>query len=320
MNILVTGGSGFIGQALIARVLSSGSIQIDGKPQAVTSITSFDQVAGPLLDTRIRYVTGDIGSAGTVNTLVSADTAVVVHLAAVVSGTAEANFDLGMQVNLDGTRYLLEACRAYKTAPRFLFSSSLAVFGGQLPKVVTDSVTPTPQGSYGMQKLIGEHLVQDYTRKGFVDGRSVRLPTVTVRPGKPNGAASSFASGIVREPLNGVEALLPVALSTCMWVTSPRNVVTMLLHAIDLPAQRWGWFRSLNLPGLTVSMQEILTALSEQAGPEVRALVKEHINPDIVKLVDTWPAQFDTRRAQDLGFTPDPHFASILRQYIADHK
>jgi D-erythronate 2-dehydrogenase len=319
MNVLVTGGSGFLGQAIIQKLLSTGTMNLDGNAIKIDSITAFDQTRGAILDTRIRYVVGDMGSLGTVNTLVSGQTKVVIHLAAVVSGTAEADFDLGMRVNVDGTRYLLEACRAHKQVPRFLFSSSVAVFGGVLPSPVQDNTPPTPQGSYGIQKFIGEQLVQDYSRKGFIDGRSVRIPTVTVRPGTPNGAASGFASGIVREPLAGIAAVLPVPQSTKMWVASPRAAVSMLLHAIDLPAQRWGWFRSINLPGLTVSMQEVLIELEKSAGPKVRALVTEKHDPNIVRLVDSWPASFNTARGRELGFVPDNNFADMLQQYRQDH-
>jgi nucleoside-diphosphate-sugar epimerase len=244
---------------------------------------------------------------------------VVVHLAAVVSGTAEADFDLGMRVNLDGTRHLLEACRALGTAPRLLFSSSIAVFGGALPPVVDDSTTPTPQGSYGIQKLIGEHLVQDYTRKGFIDGRAVRVPTVVVRPGRPNGAASGFASGIIREPLAGLDAPLPVPPETEMWVASPRTVVGMLLHALALSPSDWGWQRSLNLPGLTVSMREEIEALRAVAGETVAARIHGAPDESVMRLVRTWAARFDTARADALGFTADADFASIVRAYIEDN-
>jgi nucleoside-diphosphate-sugar epimerase len=243
----------------------------------------------------------------------------VVHLAAVVSGTAEADFDLGMRVNLDGTRHLLEACRALGTAPRLLFSSSIAVFGGALPPVVSDATTPTPQGSYGIQKLIGELLVQDFTRKGFVDGRAVRVPTVVVRPGRPNGAASGFASGIIREPLAGVDAPLPVPPETEMWVASPRAVVGMLLHALALSPAEWGWHRSLNLPGLTVSMHEEIAALRAVAGEAVAARLRPAPDEAVMRLVRTWAARFDTARASSMGFVADADFASIVRAYVEEN-
>jgi nucleoside-diphosphate-sugar epimerase len=254
-----------------------------------------------------------------VRALVGPDTSVVVHLAAVVSGTAEADFDLGMRVNLDGTRHLLQACRAAGQSPRVLFSSSIAVFGGDLPDVVTDATTPTPQGSYGIQKLIGELLVQDCTRKGFIDGRAVRVPTVVVRPGRPNGAASGFASGIIREPLAGLDAPLPVPPETRMWIASPRAVVGMMLHALALSPREWGWHRSLNLPGLTASMHEEIAALREVAGDAVAARIRPAPDAAVQRLVSTWAARFDTSRADAMGFRADADVTSIVRAYVEDN-
>ncbi|MFN7642407.1 MAG: D-erythronate dehydrogenase [Burkholderiales bacterium] len=323
MEILVTGGAGFLGQQLIARVLAKGTLRLadaqGASDEPVSCIVCFDVGEGAIRDPRVKNVAGDISDPAQVRALVSKDTGAVVHLAAVVSGTAEADFDLGMRVNLDGTRHLLEACRALGTAPRLLFSSSIAVFGGALPTVVTDATTPTPQGSYGIQKLVGELLVQDYTRKGFIDGRAVRVPTVVVRPGRPNGAASGFASGIIREPLSGIDAPLPVPPETEMWVASPRTVVGMLLRALELAPQDWGWHRSLNLPGLTVSMHEELAALRAVAGDAVAARVRPALDENVMRLVRTWAARFDTARASAMGFTADADFASIVRAYVEDN-
>jgi nucleoside-diphosphate-sugar epimerase len=323
MKMLITGGAGFLGQQLTARVLAGGGLRLDdaggGRDARVDRIVCFDQGLGAIRDARVHNVAGDISDARQVHELVDRDTGVVVHLAAVVSGTAEADFDLGMRVNLDGTRHLLEACRAAGQVPRVLFSSSIAVFGGALPPVVTDATTPTPQGSYGIQKLIGELLVQDYTRKGFIDGRAVRVPTVVVRPGRPNGAASGFASGIIREPLAGIEARLPVPAETEMWVASPRTVVGMLLHALGLAPQAWGWQRSLNLPGLTVSMRDEIAALRAVAGDAVAARIVPDPDEAVMRLVRTWAARFDTARAREMGFTADADFESIVRGYIEDN-
>jgi len=323
MKILVTGGAGFLGQQLIARLLGDGRVRLDddGGPreEAVSQIVCFDQSAGAIDDPRVHNRTGDISDPALVRTLVDRDTGLVVHLAAVVSGTAEADFDLGMRVNLDGTRALLDACRACGHAPRLLFASSVAVFGGMLPPVVTDATTPTPQGSYGIQKLIGELLVQDYTRKGFIDGRAVRVPTVVVRPGRPNGAASGFASGIVREPLAGLEAVLPVPLETEMWIAAPHTVVSMLLHAVALPPRAWGWHRSLNLPGLTVSMAEVVAALRAVAGDAVAARIRRQPDETVMRLVRSWASRFDTARADAMGFTADTDFETIVRAYVAHH-
>lgn len=319
MKILVTGGAGFLGQQLIAKLLSNQSVSCDGRATPIESIICFDQGLGAIDDSKVRNVAGDIADQALLRSLIGRDAGVIVHLAAVVSGTAEADFDLGMRVNLDGARALLEAARAGKHRPRILFSSSIAAFGGALPDVVTDSLTPAPQSSYGTQKVIGEYLVADYTRKGFIDGRSVRVPTVVVRPGKPNGAASGFASGIIREPLAGVETALPVDPATQMWVASPRAVIGMFLHAIDLPEAAWGWNRALNLPGLVVSMREELDSLKRIGGEQAAARVRHQPDPSIEKLVKTWAGRFDTSRAKQMGFSADRDFDAIVRAYIEDN-
>ena len=325
MNILITGGAGFLGTQLARALADAGTIALadaSGKTctESIDRITCFDVVAGTLEHPSVVNRAGDIADPKTVDALVDRDTGIVVHLAAVVSGTAEADFDLGMKVNLDGTRNLLEACRRAGHKPRLLFSSSIAVFGGDLPAIVTDATTPTPQGSYGAQKLIGELLVQDMTRKGFIDGRAVRVPTVVVRPGKPNGAASGFASGIIREPLAGIEAVLPVPPETAMWIASPRAVVGMFLHALELGARDWGWHRSLNLPGLTATMAEELDALAQFAGNAATGLVKPRIDESVMRLVTTWAGRFDTARARAMGFKADADVAAIVRNYIEDNR
>ena len=325
MKVLITGGGGFLGRQLAETIARAGHLDLADaagtrRAQAVERITCFDVVPGAAEGRGIVNVAGDITDPKTVASLIDADTGVVIHLAAVVSGTAEADFDLGMRVNLDGTRHLLEACRRVGQKPRLLFSSSIAVFGGDLPPVVTDATTPTPQGSYGIQKLMGELLVQDYTRKGYIDGRSVRVPTVVVRPGRPNGAASGFASGIVREPLSGVDAILPVPPATRMWIASPRAVVGMFLHALALSPGDWGWQRSVNLPGLVASMEEELAQLRAVAGNEAVARVRHQPDEAVMRLVRTWAANFDTSRARDLGFRADPDCAAIIRAYVEDNR
>ncbi len=324
MKVLVTGGGGFLGRQLAETLAGAGKIDLADasgaiRSQPIDTITCFDVVKGSAQGRGIVNVAGDITDASTVAGLVDRDTGVVIHLAAVVSGTAEADFDLGMRVNLDGTRHLLEACRQLGHQPRLLFSSSIAVFGGDLPPTVTDATTPTPQGSYGIQKLMAELLVQDYTRKGFIDGRSVRVPTVVVRPGAPNGAASGFASGIIREPLAGVEAILPVPPATEMWIASPRAVIGMFLHALALSPADWGWHRSLNLPGLVASMEQELAELRAVAGAEVVARVKHQPDEAVMKLVRTWAARFDTSRAKAMGFKADADCAAIVRAYVEDN-
>ena len=322
MNVLVTGGAGFIGQQLIRALLDRGSLIVDdsGRASQITRIICFDVGPGAIVEPRVDNRSGNIADAALVRTLIDADTRLVVHLAAVVSGTAEANFDLGMSVNLDGARSVLDALRAQGNQARLLFSSSIAVFGGNLPALVTDATTPTPQGSYGIQKYIGEQLVQDFTRKGFIDGRSVRIPTVVVRPGKPNGAASGFASNIIREPLAGVAVTLPVDPATQMWIASPRAVVRMLLHAIETPTSTWGWHRAINLPGFVASMHEEIAALRQYAGDEAVALIKHEPDPKVMALVKTWAANFDTSRANAMGFSADRNIDEIVRGYIEDNR
>jgi nucleoside-diphosphate-sugar epimerase len=200
-----------------------------------------------------------------------------------------------------------------------VFSSSVAVFGGVLPAVVDDSTTPMPQSSYGVQKLIGELLVGDYSRKGYVDGRAVRLPTIVVRPGKPNAAASSFASGIIREPLAGEEAVCPVDPGTSMWVLSPAAAIANLLHAHELPAERWTGPRSLSLPGITVSVRAMLDALEAVGGGQARRRVRMQPDPRIEAIVRTWPARFDTARADAMGFVRDEDFESVVRRYAQEY-
>lgn len=325
MKVVITGGAGFVGQRLAQALLSGPGLTLRNEPgepdapQPVTSIVSLDQAEGALSDPRITYVTGDVASTELIRQVIDEQVAVVYHLAAVVSGTAEADFDLGQRVNIAGTRLVLQRCRELGTCPRVVFSSSIAVFGGDLPAVVTDATMPMPQGSYGIQKLIGELLVQDYSRKGFIHGCSLRLPTVVVRPGKPNGAASSFASGIIREPLAGQAMALPVDPSTRMWSASPAVVVSNLVHAVQLAPQAWGNWRSINLPGLTHSMHDALDALQALGGQSVRELVQMQPDADIERLVSTWAAELDTARALKLGFVADPDFMSIVRAYVNDY-
>jgi nucleoside-diphosphate-sugar epimerase len=244
------------------------------------------------------------------------DTDAVFHLAAVVSGAAEADFDLGMRVNLQGTELLLAQMRKCVRPPRLVYTSSVAAFGGELPAALDDTTIANPQTSYGTQKVIGEYLVSDYSRKGFLDGRSLRLPTIVVRAGKPNAAASSFASGILREPLNGVVSECPVAPETGVWLLSPRRVVEAFLHAWELPAQAWGAQRWLNLPGITASVAEMVEALKRVAGAKVAERVVYRADARIQAIVKTWPVNFRTPRALAMGFKADPDVDTIIRDYV----
>ena len=318
MHVLITGGAGFLGKALAARLLERGHLSgADGADESIDQITLTDMVrADGLDDPRLSQVAGDIADRALLERLVTPDTTAIFHLAAVVSGQAEADFDLGMRVNLDGTRALLEVCRGVGHRPRVVFASSVAVYGGALPEVVLESTPLTPQTSYGTQKAIAELLVADYTRKGFIDGRSLRLPTVTVRSGKPNAAASSFASGIIREPVNGEESVCPVDRSTRMWVISPESTVNGFIHAHELPAGRLGFQRSISLPGLSVTVGEMAAALERVAGADAAARIRWQPDPRITKLVDTWPGMLDASRGRELGFPHDENFDAIVRAYI----
>ena len=320
MRIVITGGAGFLGRRLALQLLERGTLtDATGRSREIAQIVLLDVVPAALpADPRLTSLAGDLADPAVVERAVTHDTDTVFHLAAVVSGQAEADFDLGMRVNLDATRLLLERCRTLAACPKFVFTSSLAVFGGPLPDPVTDDAPVTPQASYGAQKLIGEYLVYDMTRKGFIDGRSLRLPTVTVRPGKPNKAASSFASGIIREPLSGVDAICPVAPATRMWVQSPRAVIANLIIGHEAPATSFAYTRSVNVPGICVPVADMVAALRKVAGDAVAARVKWIHDPVIDRIVATWPANFAPKQGPALGMKADTDFESIVRAYIAD--
>jgi nucleoside-diphosphate-sugar epimerase len=318
MKILITGGGGFLGGRLARALLARG--RLGGA--AISRITLLDgafSTPAPL-DPRLEAVTGDISDPQVVKRVADPETDAVFHLAAVVSGAAEADFDLGMRVNLEGSRLLLERLRHCRKPPRLVFASSVAAFGGALPPVIEDATPPAPQTSYGTQKVIGEFLVGDYSRKGFIDGRSLRLPTIVVRSGKPNAAASSFASGIVREPLNGLVSECPVGPETSVWLLSPRLVVEAFIHALELPAAVLGTQRTVNLPGITATVGEMLEALTRVAGAETAARVHWKPDPRIQTIIGNWPTRFNTARALELGFRADHDIESIIRGYIADEQ
>ena len=310
MKILITGGAGFLGKRLVARLLARADID---------EIVLVDMApAEGLADPRVRTVAGDIADSTLMASLVDARTAGVFHLAAVVSGQAEADFELGMRINLDASRLLLDLCRQRGHKPRVVFTSSVAVYGGDLPDVVTDDLALRPASSYGTQKAIAELLLADYSRRGFVDGRVLRLPTVSVRPGLPNKAASSFASGIIREPLNGEDAVCPVAPETRLWLLSPRCAIDCLIHGFDLDADALGRQRAINLPGITVTAGEMVASLRRVAGEEVASRVHWERDAAIERIVGTWPGAWNAARAETLGFKGDANFEQIVRAYIAD--
>jgi nucleoside-diphosphate-sugar epimerase len=317
MHVVITGGAGFLGQRLARELLRRGSLRgADGAAQPIAGITLVDVVPGALAHERVRSVAGDIADAAVLADAITPATQAVFHLAAVVSGQAEADFELGMRVNLDATRALLERCRQLQTCPRVVFTSSVAVYG---PAEAVDDDTPLrPQSSYGIQKAIGELLLADYSRRGFVDGRCLRLPTICVRPGKPNQAASSFVSGVIREPLGGADSVCPVDLAVRVWLLSPRRAIECLLAGFELDAQALQGQRSINLPGLSVSVAEMLQALERVAGPAARRHVRMEKDPAIERIVASWPGAWDTRRALALGLQGDESFDAIVRGYIED--
>ena len=321
MRIVITGGAGFLGSRLARKLLERGYLtEASGNKRDIRSLVLLD-VAAPHVtsdDPRVTTIVGDLADPAVVARAVTSDTDTIFHLAAVVSGHAEADFDTGMRVNLDATRALLERCRRLDAKPKFVFASSLAVFGGPLPDPVPDDAALTPQTSYGAQKAMCEFLVQDMSRKGFIDGRSLRLPTITVRPGKPNKAASSFASGIIREPLSGIDAICPVGPATRMWIQSPRAVVDNFIIGHEAPATAFAHTRSINVPGICVGVKEMVDALRAVAGEAVADRVKWELDPRIDAIVQTWAANFAPKLGPALGMKADHDFESIIRAYIAD--
>jgi nucleoside-diphosphate-sugar epimerase len=271
-------------------------------------------------DPRVDSRTGTITDDSFTSSIVEADVDVVYHLAAVVSGQAEAEFDLGMRVNVDATRALLDMCRRLVKPPRFVFTSTLAVFGGSLPAVVPDDIAVAPQSSYGSEKAIAELLVNEYSRKRFVDGIVCRLPTVAVRPGTANAAASSFVSGIIREPLAGIDTVCPVPLDTRLWISSPELATANLVHAARVQTSELEDRRAVNLPGLSVTPEEMMDSLERVAGAAVRARVRCELDRRIMHIVCTWPGAFDVSRALRLRFSADRDIDSLVRQFMAERR
>ncbi len=322
MNVAITGAAGFLGARLARRLLAANALAgRDGTEARVERLVLLDAAAPPpdlAADPRVAVVTGDITDRATLERALPAGTDSVFHLAAVVSAGAEEDFDLGMAVNLDATRAILEICRGHGTRPRLVFASSCAAFGGDTPETVADMTARTPQTSYGAQKAIGELLVNDYSRKGFVDGRALRFPTVAVRPGKPNKAASTFASSIIREPLQGQRAVCPVSPESRMFLASPRTVVENVVRAHNLPEAAWGPSREATLPGFTIAVGAMAEALARVAGPAAAARIDWEPDPFTQAIVDGWPPQFDTAKARALGFAADESMDAVIRAFVED--
>jgi nucleoside-diphosphate-sugar epimerase len=316
MRVLVTGAAGMIGRKLVARLVGDGTVV----GRDITALDLHDIVAPskPEAEFPCETFAGDLSDPEQIATLIGRSPDVVFHLAGIVSGEAEADFDLGYRVNLDGTRAFFDAIRLSGICPRVVFSSSIAVFGGPFPDVIPDDFHTVPLSSYGTQKLVGEALLTDYSRRGFVDGVGIRLPTICVRPGKPNKAASSFFSGIIREPLDGNQASLPVPRSVVHTHASPRSAVNFLIHAAGLPSEAIGQRRCLNMPGVAVTVGEQIEALARVGGKDVAALVRDEPDEAVWALVKNWPTRFEAKRARDLGFEAETSFDEIVRIHIEE--
>ena len=320
MHVLVLGAAGMVGRKLCERLLRDGRL---GKAE-ISRLTMHDVVAPRKPENEpfpVEVVAGDFAVAGAAEKLIAGRPEVIFHLAAIVSGEAELDFDKGYRINLDGTRMLLDAVRlaggGYK--PRLVFTSSIAVFGAPFPAKIGDEFFNTPLLSYGTQKAIGELLLSDYSRRGFIDGISIRLPTICIRPGLPNKAASGFFSNILREPLAGKEAILPVSEEVRHWHATPRSAVGFLLHAATMDLAKVGPRRALTMPGLSATVGEQIAALKRVAGEKVAARIKREPDPFIVGIVDGWPRDFEATRARQLGFTTaEKTFDDIIRIHIED--
>ena len=319
MHILITGAAGMIGRKLTARLVEDKSL--NGEP--IEALTLIDVVAPQRPDKftgKVEAAAADIADPNAVRAAVAGRPDVVFHLAGVVSAEAELDFEKGMRVNLDGSRTLFEAVRAvgdgYK--PRLVFSSSIAVFGAPFPSAIADDFFLTPLTSYGTQKAMVELLLSDYTRRGFIDGIGIRLPSIVVRPGRPNKAASGFFSSIIREPLAGEEALLPVEDSVLHWHASPRAAVGFLIHAAGLDAAKLGPRINLTMPGVCCTVGEQIAALRRIAGDKVAARIRRAPDPLVARIVAGWPSRFDPSRAVALGFRAEASFDDIIHIHIAD--
>lgn len=321
LRILVTGAAGFIGQMVVKALAAQDVLLLNGSERRISAILATDIATAPLADLaghhrRVHALPGTLSSPEVLVRITEDAPDLVVHLAAVVSGQAEADYDLGMAVNLQATIDLINACRRMPKPPVFLFSSSVAVFSCADNDTISEDTLPAPRSSYGTQKLMGELLVRDATRKGFILGRSLRFPTISVRPDAPNKAASSFASGIIREPLAGQEAILPVSRNLRLHLASPDRALAYTLHAAGLSQDVIGTDTTLTLPGVTVTVGKMIETLARVAGPEVAARIRPAHDPAIEAIVASWPGQILTPRAEALGFLPDSDFADLITSHM----
>lgn len=326
MKVVITGGGGFLGNQLARKLIRRGSLcGISGKAETIDELVIFDKIMSQQtrdgLGEPVRFVEGDIANRDLIYSLIDRDDISVFHLASVVSGEGEQNFDLAMQVNLKGGRNVFEACRARNSLPRVVFASSIAVFGGSaMPSVVSDTTKPTPQTTYGVTKFMCELMVNDYSRKRFFNGRSARLPTIFIRTGQPNAAASSFASGVFREPLNGVPCELPVHREQKMPLLGYRNAVECFIRLHEVDSSQLSDDRAYTLPSTTYSLHEMIAALERVATKHEIALgpVNDKPDPVIQKIVATWPTATDSSRGLALGLPNDVSLDQVVEDYIAD--
>jgi len=317
MKILILGGAGMIGRKLAERLAIDG--ELGGNE--ITELTLYDVVAADKPASAIfpvKILEGDLPAPGETDKLLAEKPDVIFHLAAIVSGEAEQDFDKGYRINLQGTMNLLESIRKAGHKPRVVFTSSIAVFGAPFPERIPDDFFTTPLTSYGTQKAIGELLLADYTRKGFLDGVGIRLPTICVRPGKPNKAASGFFSNIIREPLAGQEAVLPVSEDVMHWHASPRAAIGFLIHAATIDSEKVGQRRALTMPGLAVTVGQQIEALRKVAGDKVVKRIRHEPDPFVEQIVAGWPRNFDASRAKELGFKAESSFEEIIQVHLDD--
>lgn len=317
MHVLITGGGGFLGQRLAKELLENNRLDL-GIIDRLTLIDKSFPESG-IKDSRIDNVNADFSDAQVISHELKKLPEVIFHLAAIVSGEAEKNLDLGMRVNFHASLQLLELCRSLAYCPTIVFASSCAVFGGDVSKIINDETASRPRSSYGTQKAMVDLLLNDYSRRGLIDARSLRLPTIAIRPGKPNAATSSFVSSIVREPLNGKKASYPVPLETEIWIQSPKMVINNFIHAANIDKELLQNDRIINLPGLTTSIDEMIQSLEQLTNQNVTRLISHEPDAFLERIVLTWPPNFDTKKAIELGFVRDKSAEQIIQSHMDEN-